>query len=81
MDLSDMPDEDLETEPLSCSHLLSETLSTPAGRLKERPVPAPRRRKEETFRVDTPIPSPHRSQRTTAGKTETLLTYLCLHAT
>lgn len=66
-EMSDMPDEDLGEEPLSCSHPVSE-ISTPAKRPEERPVPAPRKRKEGTAQGDTPIPIPRRSQRTAAGK-------------
>ena len=62
LEMSDMPGEGLETAPLS------ETPSAPAERPEERPVPAPRRRKEGPSRGDTPVPSPRRSQRATAGK-------------
>ena len=66
-EMSDMPDEDLREEPLPCSHPVSE-ISTPEKRSEERPLPAPRKRKEGTARGDTPFPTPRRSQRPTAGK-------------
>ena len=67
-ELCNMHEEDLEVEPVPCSHPTTESISTPAKEPEERPVPAPRRRKEGNVRIDTPIPPPRRNQRTTAGR-------------
>ncbi|XP_061578722.1 uncharacterized protein LOC133444837 [Cololabis saira] len=45
-EMSDVPEEGLETETLPCSHPLSGSPSAPAEKPEERPVPAPRRKKE-----------------------------------
>lgn len=45
----------------------AESINLPNEESEVRPVPAPRKRKEGNARVDTPIPPPRRSQRTTAG--------------
>lgn len=65
-DISDVPDDEAEAEPGPCSHSTSESISSPAEETDVRPVPAPRKKKDNV-RVNTPIPSPRRSERTTAG--------------
>lgn len=63
----DMPDVDSEAELGPSPHPTSECISSPPEETDARPVPAPRKRREDNVRVNAPIPSPRRSERTTAG--------------
>ncbi len=67
-EMRDTPDDDLEADLLPCPDPTSEGIGAPTDEPEVRLVPAPRKRKERNVRVDTPIPPPRRSRRTTAGK-------------
>ena len=48
-------------------HPMPKSLCLPIEEPEVQPVPVPRKRREGSFRVDTPIPPPRKSQRTTEG--------------